>query len=588
MKTKQRCCELTENTESTGISEQTINDIADHNRRDFLKMSAGTGAAVAGGMALGAVPGLSLADDFSPTSTDEAIFRGSRPREAFFQRFKAARFQFFQFLNQGPQFDNDDEQRYADENFYASFTKTLPSDQYGEVDPMAFQQLVTAMRTGEGAAFDAIPLDAEAQRKLANPQGAFKFDMEGIDSHATRMNPSHTFRSAALAGEEAEVYWQAITRDVPFIDYGDDPLTNAAVSDLSQMSAPPGLPAHGSVSTDTLFRGETPGDLVGPYISQFLWHDITFGPVEFEQRYQVPTAGNDFMKDVDNWLAVQRGAAPSEVLTFDDTKRYIYNNRALGEYVHRDVSFQAYLHAALVLLGYGPGAFDSGNPYRALITNQGAFTSLGGPFILDMVTKAANLALQAAWFHKWRVHRFLRPEALGGRIHFHMTGQRQYELHEDILNSDAIARVASAQGTYLLPMGFTEGSPTHPSYPAGHATIAGACVTVLKGLFDESFVIPNPVQADATGDQLLDWGGNDLTVGGELNKLANNISIGRDAAGVHYRQDGVQGLRAGELIGMTLLQDQSRTFNEADFGGFTLKRFDGSQVTINNGRIYGL
>lgn len=556
-------------------------------RRTFLKLSASSGVALAGGMALAGIPLTPVkADDFHPLDEDDSVFRRYRGREAFSRRADAARYQFFQYLNMGTQFDNDDEQRYAGENYYASFTKTLPSNEFGEVEPFAFEQLVEAMRNGEMESFDAIPLDASAARTLANPQGAFKYDMEGIDSHGTRMNPSHTFRSAEIAGEEAEVYWQALARDVPFINYDDDPLTNAAVADLSQFSAPPAAAAHNGVSTGTLFRGETPGDLVGPYISQFLWHDVTFGPVEFTQRYQAPMAGVNFMQDADNWLNIQRGGAPNEMMSFDETPRYIFNNRTLGEYVHRDVSFQAYLHAALVLLGYGSGAWDSGNPYRSAIANQGAFTSLGPPFVLDMVTKAANLALQAAWFQKWRVHRFLRPEAMGGRIHFHMTGQRQYELHDDILNSDALARVASMNGNYFLPMAFTEGSPTHPSYPAGHACIAGACVTVLKGFFDENFVIPNPVQADATGENLLDYTGGDLTVGDELNKLANNISLGRDAAGVHYRQDGVQGLYAGEWIGMTLLQDQSRCFNESNFDGFNLTRFDGSTVSIDAGRIF--
>ena len=32
---------------------------------------------------------------------------------------------------------------------------------------------------------------------------------------------------------------------------------------------------------------------------------------------------------------------------------------------------------------------------------------------------------------------------------------------------------------------------------AGHATIAGACCTVLKAVFDEQFVFPDPVQATA-------------------------------------------------------------------------------------------
>lgn len=567
---------------STESTQQTNNS-----RRSFLKLSAGSGAALAGAVSLSAFPAGQLrADDFTPFGFDDSVFRGNRARESLSRKLEAARYHFFNHLDVGTQFDNDDEQRYADQNYCASFTKTLPSDSFGEVEPFAYEQLVRAMRSGEPADFDAIVLDASATARLANPQGAFKYDMEGIDSHSTRINPSHSFRSAEIAGEMAEVYWQALTRDVPFSEYDSSSMVAAAVADLGQFSAIPGGAAHGGVSSGTLFRGETPGDLAGPYISQFLWQPFNFGPVAVEQRYPSPTPGMNFMTDADNWLNIQRGGTPQETLSFESERRYIFNNRVLGEYVHRDVSFQAYLHAALILLSYGGAAIGDGNPYKSMITTQGAFTSLGGPFVLDMVTKAANLALQSAWFHKWRVHRFLRPEALAGRIHFHMMGQRSYELHSDILNSDAAERIFSATGNYFLPMAFTEGSPTHPSYPAGHATISGACATVLKGFFNEDLVIPNPVVADATGDNLLDYTGGDLTVGGELNKLANNIAIGRDAAGVHYRQDGVQGLLAGEQVGLSLLQDQTRTFNERNFEGFFLTRFDGTRVRVSDGRIY--
>jgi hypothetical protein len=144
--------------------------------------------------------------------------------------------------------------------------------------------------------------------------------------------------------------------------------------------------------------------------------------------------------------------------------------------------------------------------------------------------------------------------------------------------------VFTANGTYLLPMAFVEGSPTHPSYVAGHATVAGACVTVLKAFFNENFVLSNNVQADATGDTLIDYNG-DLTIGGELNKLANNVAIGRDAAGVHYRQDGIQGLIAGEQQGLALLGETTKTYNEADIDGFTVTKFDGTTVSIKNGNI---
>lgn len=565
------------------------NKLAENNqgRRDFLKLGAGVTAA-ATSMAVGAIPATALADDFKVNefdpSVDGSLNADTRAEAAYKLKKKAAKQHLLYTSSLGKQRDNNDEKRYQNDNYYASFTKTLPSNQYGEVDPAAFEALKAAMRSGAQADFDAITLDATAARKLANPQGAFRYETTGLDSHATRMSPSFRFRSAKLAAEVGEVYWQAITRDVAFIDYDIDPSIADAVSDLNNFSKTPGFKIGGQVTTGTLFRGETPGDLVGPYISQFLWKDFSFGPVDVVQRYEAGISNIDFMTDETNWLNIQRGGAPLESIVFDPTKRYIYNNRTLSEYVHRDALYQAYLHAALILLGYGPAAVDQGNPYTGDIANQGAFTSLGGPFILDLVSKAGNLALSGAWFQKWRVHRFLRPEAYAGRVHFHLTGARNYELHEDILNSEAVNRVYAQNGTYFCPQAYTEGSPTHPSYPAGHATIAGACTTVLKAFFNEDFIIPDPVQADATGEFLLPYNGA-LTVGDELNKLANNIAIGRDAAGVHYRQDGIEGIDVGEQQGISLLQDLSRTVNEDNFDGFTLTRFDGSRINIRNGEV---
>ena len=39
--------------------------------------------------------------------------------------------------------------------------------------------------------------------------------------------------------------------------------------------------------------------------------------------------------------------------------------------------------------------------------------------------------------------------------------------------------------TYLLSQVYPEGSPNHPTYTSGHATVAGACATILKAFFDK-------------------------------------------------------------------------------------------------------
>jgi hypothetical protein len=332
------------------------------------------------------------------------------------------------------------------------------------------------------------------------------------------------------------------------------------------------------VTPGTLFRGNTPGDLVGPYISQFLWKDVPYGSTPIVQRYRTTVPGDDYMTTVADCLARQNGMPPQGGNVFDPTPRYIRNGRDLGEWVHRDFSFQGLLNAGLILLSFGPGALDAANPYLASLT-QGAFVTFGGPYLLDLVARVANAALRASWFQKWPVHRRLRPEEFGMRLHNHLTGEFAYPIHQELLDSAAVDAVFAAHGTYLLPMAYPEGCPTHSAYPSGHAAIAGACVTVLKAFFLESFVIPSPVEASADGLSLLPFNGPALTVGNELNKLAANIGIGRDTPGVHWRTDAFEGMNLGEQVAIGALRDLRTTLTE-DFKGFSLTRFDGTTVRV--------
>ena len=97
-------------------------------------------------------------------------------------------------------------------------------------------------------------------------------------------------------------------------------------------------------------------------------------------------------------------------------------------------------------------------------------------------------------------------------------------------------------------------------------------------------MIPATVQATADGAQLEPWRRHPLTLGGEINKLASNIALARDAAGVHFRSDSIRGLKLGEEVALGLLTDTTLTYSEK-FDGFALHLFDGTAVRIRNGSV---
>ena len=102
---------------------------------------------------------------------------------------------------------------------------------------------------------------------------------------------------------------------------------------------------------------------------------------------------------------------------------------------------------------------------------------------------------------------------------------------------------------------------------------------MLKCFFDESFVITDPVVPNSDGTELIPYTGPELTVGGELNKLAVNMSLGRNTAGVHWRTDAA--LALGEEIAIAILKEMREAGVYAEsFAGYSLTKFDGTKVTV--------
>ncbi|OLF17253.1 vanadium-dependent haloperoxidase [Actinophytocola xanthii] len=477
---------------------------------------------------------------------------------------------------------NGEERDYP---YLASYSKGLPHNDLGEVDRAAYHALLRAVRTGRPRDFEEIPLARPDARKLLGPQGGLALDLMGPDSHTLVVPPAPRMDGPQAAAEMAELYWMALLREVRFTEFETSPLAAAAAADLSTYSGYQGPKEGGTVTPRTLFRGDTPADRVGPFVSQFLLQPVQYGCSRIEQRIDTVEPGVDYGTTFDEWLAIQRGAPRQTRRDFVNT-RYIQTPRDLGHYTHFDVLYQPYLYAALILLGrpdHPVGVQDPGNPYLRS-ANQVGFPTFGTPHLITALAEVSLRAIKHTEFQQFFVHRRLRPEAFGGRVEVQLARDpHRYDeiIHRDILESEAVDRTRTRYGTALLPQGFPEGSPMSPAYQSGHSTVAGACVTVLKAWFDERAAILDPVVPSADGTRLVPYTGSDadrMTVGGELNKLAANIGAGRATAGVHYRTDNTEAYELGETIAIRMLRQQKPTFLED--GGFTLTRFDGTTVTI--------
>lgn len=395
---------------------------------------------------------------------------------------------------------------------------------------------------------------------------------------------------------------------------------------------------------------------------------IRYGTQAITQKLRPHQEKIDHMTEWQTWLDVQNGANRKDKFNFylTDTKkpggnaqsRFIASPRDLATYVHFDQLYQAYLNACLLMLGKEMPS-DAGLPEGKGHPTRDGFATFGGPHILTLVTEVATRALKAVRRQKYNVHLRSRPEAVAAAIGLAWSNNGadknklgpQKALLDDMVAPlrdvgllDAIAAhnhevnvfwknnnwpvdygpLGDSNHNALLPMAFPEGSPMHPAYGAGHATVAGACVTILKAFFEmyeigdkrntfsiydivkmpggypaqkfpddlfggerllvgkhdhqfEDAYVPDPAKSHTKLHAHQVQGGG-LTVQGELDKLAANIAIGRNFAGVHFYTDYYESLRAGERIAVGILQEQMLTYREPVSMRFT--SFDDDYVMI--------
>jgi hypothetical protein len=503
--------------------------------------------------------------------------------------------------------DNGDEGRYVDKS--GTYSKGLKQAGPGLVDIPTFTKFRTEYSaTGNGdlqSQGTLIGTPGSNFSKLNGPQGAFALSLAGADSRTFVSPPAFTVRSKEYAVELVELYWASLLRDVPFSEYQGNATAIAAANELDAFGGAYKGPrdSSGKVTAKTLFRGGLTsgatnlfeGQLAGPYLSQFCLQPTTLGAQKISQMTTTYTAGIDFMTDLNEWFNIQNGAIPGGAITVDPVPRFLRDGRALAGYTHVDELYQAYLVAFLSMSTMDVNANPT-SPYNTY-TNEKAFGTFGPPDIAATLASVAREALNAVWYQKWLVHLRHRPESGGGIVQILKTpGHGPIlktaagfdTLDNAVLNSEAVELSNLRYGSFLLSQAFPEGSPTHPAYPTGHGTVAGACITVLKFFLDcdQPFAgLSVPVLEPAPdGLSLVPYKGVDksaMTVNGELHKLAHNISFGHGIhAGIHWRSDTDWSIILGEAVALKYLQDQAYGYNEKI--SIKLRKLDGSLQTISN------
>ncbi|MEZ0294813.1 MAG: vanadium-dependent haloperoxidase [Candidatus Methylacidiphilales bacterium] len=434
------------------------------------------------------------------------------------------------------------------------------------------------------------------------------------------MPPPPDIRSQSTGAEMTELYWMALLRDTSAhtIMDGKNAMVKDAATEINQQYRNaigaegvlyPGidLPGADGVMDDithrNLFRVGLPGEERGPLISQFFVRDIPYGSQKIDPRVNPYTKGKNYLIKFKDWYEAQKTGKGADGFAYPkanedspeyfedqgDLQRYIATPRDLARFVHKDALHQAYFNAAILLLA-GEARWTPGNPYSK-DPREAGFGTFGGPHILSLVSEVATRALKIVWNQKWRVYLRLRPEAYAGLVHVQNIGvggqQRHYGLPRFVAETKAASQVRmlnagckDGEDTFLLPMAFSSGSPIHPAYGAGHACVAGACVTVLKAFFDmdcKDCKKPTPAPIESLTERSTPFGKkapwtlyvtddskcnriilkdtDGMTIEGELNKLAANVAMGRSMGGVHWRTDNTRSLLLGEALAAGILAE---------------------------------
>lgn len=451
------------------------------------------------------------------------------------------------------------------------FQKSVRKNGYGVPEETFPAQRLKDLIWSRGAAayYEIVDLFEEYISAPVDPAGALLKIPSYAEQLVKQMSPPPREGSRELAAELLELYWCERLRDLPFESYEQDHVCRIAFEELKAL----GLDAYQNRPSHQLF-GAPWSAQNGYYLSAFLLADVPKWPARQKQKYPSFLVGEDFGVDEGQWQWLQSGemfmSKPNELKAEVD---YLRTGRRLATLVYQDHPTQLFDNVAVqlnqirfrVLRRRGVWGFHE---------RYTPFVFGGIPDLMCHVSVCCKLALDACWLAKWGRFLYPRPEEVSHWVLLSKDGEPLWMTRQILAGSQLLRATGDLK---LLSQAYPDGAPIHPSYPAGHAAIAGAAITVIKAFLRPDAELPSG---------FVDWEeigiatpvNETLRVNDELNKLAWNVSFGRSFAGIHFRSDSVSGLLLGEELALQYLSEIKKTFPAPV--PFTIRRLSGQDVRI--------
>lgn len=449
----------------------------------------------------------------------------------------------------------DDPNQYHPDNdcnemdgYRCSFSKSFPHDQQGFVDRSLYSPFVTGIKTQNPDLVRNVIYDERMNQgdlRLTDPMAIFDLDLQGPAKCSYYIPPAEKWNSDQTVAEMLELYEMALCRDISFSLYSTDKRIEEAGHSLSLLRRLVS-PKDGNKITDrTIFRGNNPSSLRGPYLSQ-LFFLIDQSRTRDTQDYNI---------DPSKFISIYNGNSQDISKETVNTRSNIINLRDGAHWIDNNDFFQLYqdLYEAIN---------DLDIPIKINRSPTERLLSFGSIDFFTLLAKGIKRGLDVAWFGKW-THMKARPEEIGFYIDQALNGKSDLTVPREIARSTTIGRVKDKFGSYLLPQVYPDGASSNPSYPSAHSVAAGVGITLLLAWFDCDWIFPATYQSvhdKETGKIIKERSDLTLSLRDELTKFANNIVIFQCAAGTNTRSDG-RGLILGERVAIEILSEEINRYH---------------------------